>query len=52
MMDEWIERGPAIAFWVSGFFFQAAFLTGIMQNMARVDKVAIDEVTESARAHS
>jgi len=44
MMDEWIERGPAIAFWVSGFFFQAAFLTGIMQNMARVDKVAIDEV--------
>merc|ERR1719421_1678602 len=44
MMDEWIERGPAIAFWISGFFFQAAFLTGIMQNMARVDKVAIDEV--------
>jgi len=45
MIDEWIARGSPVAFWISGFFFTPAFLTGIMQNMARRDKVAIDEVT-------
>jgi dynein heavy chain len=44
MMDDWIARGSPVAFWLSGFFFTQAFLTGIMQNMARRDKVPIDEV--------
>lgn len=43
MIDLWLVKGPPVAFWISGFFFTQAFLTGVLQNMARRDKVAIDE---------
>jgi len=43
MFQQWIDKGKPVAIWISGFFFTQAYLTGILQNMARVDKVAIDQ---------
>lgn len=45
MMTKWIEHGPPAVFWISGFYFTHAFLTGVKQNFARRHHVPIDTVT-------
>eukprot|EP00752_Nemacystus_decipiens_P010663 g9495.t1 len=43
-MRNWIEKGIPAVFWISGFYFPQAFLTGTLQNFARRMKFAIDTV--------
>jgi len=38
----WVKDGIPYMFWFSAYFFQQAFLTGVLQNFARKDKIAID----------
>lgn len=44
MLNDWLMDKPPAIYWVSGFFFTQAFLTGTMQNFARRQKIPIDSV--------
>lgn len=43
-LQDWIDEGPPIVFWLSGFYFTQSFLTGVLQNFSRKNKYSIDQI--------
>jgi len=44
-LSRWVDEDMPAAFWISGFYFPQAFLTGTLQNFARRNAVSIDTLS-------
>ena len=47
MIEKWYDQGHPKCYWISGFFFPQAFMTGILQNYARSQQISIDTISYS-----
>ena len=43
-ITKWVDENTPIVYWISGFYFPQAFLTGTRQNFARKMQYAIDTI--------
>lgn len=49
-LNSWFYKGIPIVYWISGFFFPQAFLTGQLQNFARKHSQPVDTVSFNFKA--
>lgn len=43
--QDWIDNGEPDVYWISGLYFTQSFITGVLQNHSRKNKLQIDLVT-------
>lgn len=43
-LQNWIDNGEPTCFWISGFYFTQSFLTAVLQNFSRRQRIQIDAI--------
>lgn len=44
-IQAWVDHGTPAVYWISGFFFPQAFITGTLQNYARKVQISIHTIS-------